>query len=75
MGLAPNPPDVHSIQRSIANHVEYTLAGTRFNFDAQKAYLATAHRYAPTARPSTAAFATALSSRGTTRTSFSTSMT
>lgn len=36
--------DVHSIQRSIANHVEYTLAGSRFNFDQFRAYVATAHR-------------------------------
>lgn len=38
--------DVHTIQRSIVNHVEYTLACTRFNFDNKKAYLAAAHRYA-----------------------------
>jgi len=36
--------DVHSIQRSVANHVEYTLAGSRFNFDQFRAYVATAHR-------------------------------
>jgi starch phosphorylase len=30
--------DVHSIQRSIVNHVEYTLARTRFNFDNNGAY-------------------------------------
>ena len=36
--------DVHSIQRAIANHVEYTLASSRFDFDEFKAYLATAHR-------------------------------
>lgn len=35
--------DKPSIQRSIANHVEYTLAGTRFNIDRNKAYLAAAH--------------------------------
>jgi hypothetical protein len=35
--------DVHTIQRSIANHVEYTLASSRFDFDQLKAYLATAH--------------------------------
>jgi hypothetical protein len=35
--------DVHSIQRSVANHVEYTLAGSRFNFDQFRAYVATAH--------------------------------
>jgi glycogen phosphorylase len=34
---------VHTIQRSIANHVEYTLASSRFDFDSLKAYLATAH--------------------------------
>lgn len=38
--------DVHTIQRSIANHIEYTLASSRFDFDDHKAYLATAHRYA-----------------------------
>ena len=36
--------DVQSIQRSVANHVEYTLAGSRFNFDRFRAYVATAHR-------------------------------
>lgn len=36
--------DVNSIQRAIANHVEYTLASSRFDFDEFKAYLATAHR-------------------------------
>ena len=35
--------DKHSLQRSIANHVEYTLAGTRFNIDTEKAYAAAAH--------------------------------
>lgn len=42
------PPslDVHTIQRAIVNHVEYTLASTRFNFDDNKAYRATAHRRA-----------------------------
>ena len=35
--------DVHSIKKSIANHVEYTLASSRFDFDDFKAYLATAH--------------------------------
>jgi starch phosphorylase len=35
---------VHTIQRAIVNHVEYTLASTRFNFDDNKAYRATAHR-------------------------------
>ena len=41
---APALPDVETIQKSIANHVEYTLASSRFNFDKTKAYLATAHR-------------------------------
>lgn len=36
-------PDIHTIQRSIVNHIEYTLASTRFNFDQEKAYRATAH--------------------------------
>ena len=35
--------DQRSIQRSIVNHVEYTLARTRFNFDDQGAYKAVAH--------------------------------
>lgn len=35
--------DIPTIQRSIVNHVEYTLACTRFNFDNFKAYLATSH--------------------------------
>jgi hypothetical protein len=35
--------DTHSIQRSIANHVELTLAASRFNFDMSKCYRATAH--------------------------------
>jgi len=35
--------DVHTIQRSIVNHVEYTLACTRFSFDNHKAYRATAY--------------------------------
>lgn len=30
--------DKQSIQRSIVNHVEYTLACTRFNFDDFAAY-------------------------------------
>jgi hypothetical protein len=49
---SPLPPiaDVGSIQRSIANHVEYTLASSRFNFDAFKAYIATAHRCVGRAR-------------------------
>ena len=35
--------DGRSIQRSIVNHVEYTLARTRFNFDNMGAYQATAY--------------------------------
>jgi len=35
--------DKRSIQRSIVNHVEYTLARTRFNFDNFGAYQATAY--------------------------------
>jgi glycogen phosphorylase len=35
--------DVLSIQESIVNHVEYTLARSRYNFDDLEAYLATAH--------------------------------
>lgn len=35
--------DERSIQRSIVNHVEYTLARTRFNFDNQGAYQAAAY--------------------------------
>ena len=35
--------DQRSIQRSIVNHVEYTLARTRFDFDDQGAYKAVAH--------------------------------
>ena len=35
--------DMRSIQRSIVNHVEYTLARTRFNFDDKGAYQATAY--------------------------------
>jgi len=35
--------DVGTVQRSIANHIEYTLASSRFDFDESKAYLATAH--------------------------------
>ena len=34
--------DMHSIQRQIVNHVEYTLACTRFNFDNHGCYQATA---------------------------------
>jgi starch phosphorylase len=34
--------DNHSIQRSIVNHVEYTLGMTRFNFDMFGAYRAAA---------------------------------
>ena len=37
--------DIDTIERSIVNHVEYTLASTRFDFDETKAYLATSHRY------------------------------
>ena len=48
----PLVPDVKTIQRSIANHVEYTLASSRFDFDQLKAYLATAHRYCSLARGS-----------------------
>ncbi|CDJ58730.1 Phosphorylase, related, partial [Eimeria maxima] len=36
------PSDVHSIQRSIVNHVEYTLAKTRFNLDPESCYRAAA---------------------------------
>ncbi|EEA06251.1 glycogen phosphorylase, putative [Cryptosporidium muris RN66] len=36
------PTDSESIQKSIVNHVEYTLACTRFNFDDNAAYRATA---------------------------------
>jgi starch phosphorylase len=35
--------DQKSIQRSIINHVEYTLARTRFNFDNLGAYQATGY--------------------------------
>ena len=35
--------DKDTIERSIVNHVEYTLASTRFDFDTNKAYLATSH--------------------------------
>ena len=35
--------DRQSIQRSIAYHVELTLAASRFDFDASKCYRATAH--------------------------------
>ena len=41
---ACDPADVHTIQRAIVNHVEYTLASNRFEFDNKKAYRATAHR-------------------------------
>ncbi len=37
------PRDVSSIQRQIVNHVEYTLARTRYNFDKFGAYQATAN--------------------------------
>ncbi|KAL8425776.1 hypothetical protein Efla_004128 [Eimeria flavescens] len=36
------PSDVHSIQRSVVNHVEYTLAKTRFNLDPESCYRAAA---------------------------------
>ena len=39
-----HPLDIDTIERSIVNHVEYTLASTRFDFDEMKAYLATSHR-------------------------------
>ena len=35
--------DQRSIQRSIVNHVEYTLARTRFDFDNKGAYQAAAY--------------------------------
>ena len=35
--------DTRAIQRSIVNHVEYTLARTRFNFDNKGAYQATGY--------------------------------
>lgn len=35
--------DQKSIQRSIVNHIEYTLGLTRFNFDNFGAYSAAAH--------------------------------
>ena len=35
--------DVRSIERQIVNHVEYTVANTRFNFTIFSAYLATAY--------------------------------
>ena len=35
--------DIKSIQRQIVNHVEYTLARTRFNFDNYGAYQAVAY--------------------------------
>jgi len=35
--------DERSIQRSIVNHVEYTLAKTRFNFDNSSCYQAAAY--------------------------------
>ena len=35
--------DLRSIQRQIVNHVEYTLARTRFNFDNNGCYYATAY--------------------------------
>lgn len=35
--------DIGTIERAIVNHVEYTLASTRFDFDDNKAYMATSH--------------------------------
>jgi starch phosphorylase len=35
--------DIASVQRQIVNHVEYTLARTRFNFDNFGAYQASAY--------------------------------
>ena len=35
--------DTPSIQRQIVNHIEYTLARTRFNFDNLGAYQAAAY--------------------------------
>lgn len=35
--------DVRSIERQIVNHVEYTVAKTRFNFNLFSAYQATAY--------------------------------
>lgn len=35
--------DVLSIQQSIVNHVEYTIARSRYKFDDEEAYMATAH--------------------------------
>eukprot|EP01017_Pseudomicrothorax_dubius_P016539 TRINITY_DN1876_c0_g3_i1.p1 TRINITY_DN1876_c0_g3~~TRINITY_DN1876_c0_g3_i1.p1 ORF type:complete len:771 (+),score=244.59 TRINITY_DN1876_c0_g3_i1:49-2361(+) len=35
--------DVETIQQNIVNHIEYTLARTRFNFDNNGCYNATAH--------------------------------
>jgi len=35
--------DIHSIQRQIVNHVEYTMARTRFNFDNNGCYYATSY--------------------------------
>lgn len=35
--------DTRSIQRGIVNHIEYTLACTRFNFRTPECYQATAH--------------------------------
>lgn len=36
------PKDVYSIQTSLVNHVEYTLARTRFDFDRKACYKAAA---------------------------------
>ncbi len=35
--------DVLSIEESIVNHVEYTMARSRYKFDDQEAYMATAY--------------------------------
>lgn len=37
------PKDINSIQTSIVNHIEYTLARTRFDFKTLHCYLAVAH--------------------------------
>ena len=37
------PKDIETIQKSIVNHSEYTLARTRFDFDRKSCYGATAH--------------------------------
>jgi glycogen phosphorylase len=35
--------DILSIEESIVNHVEYTMARSRYKFDDQEAYMATAY--------------------------------